>query len=167
MMKKHIFPIVISVLVIILAVVSFYVLWVHVPYYNYHHQLDEIRNEICETNHYEYMDYFNEHRGKEKYYVLKVKIDNILSYVAYDKDLKLVDTYQGDVVDEKIVQDAILKKYKDDVTKEDVESLDVGYENNKFVYYVKVQREDYLLYLYYDIVNGEFVKTYHISANES
>ena len=60
MMKKHIFPIVISVLVIILAVVSFYALWVHVPYYNYHHQLDEIRNEICETNHYEYMDYFND-----------------------------------------------------------------------------------------------------------
>ena len=129
--------------------------------------LDEIRNEICETNHYEYMDYFNEHRGKEKYYVLKVKIDNILSYVAYDERFKISRYLSRRCCDEKIVQDAILKKYKDDVTKEDVESLDVGYENNKFVYYVKVQREDYLLYLYYDIVNGEFVKTYHISANES
>ena len=54
-MKKHTFRILVVCLVIILAVVSFYMLYVHVPYYNYHHQLDEIRNEICEQNHYEYM----------------------------------------------------------------------------------------------------------------
>lgn len=167
MVKKHIFPIVIGVLVVILVVVSFYMLWVHVPYYNYHHQLDEIRNEICETNHYEYMDYFNEHRGKEKYYILKVKINNVLSYVAYDKDLNLVETYQGDVAEEKVVQEAMLKKYKDDVTQEDIENLEIGYENNKFVYYVKVQKDSYLLYLYYDLVDGSFVKTYRIVANES
>ena len=56
-MKKHTFIISVIVLVIILAVVSFYMLFVHVPYYQYHHQLDEIRNEICETNQYEYDDY--------------------------------------------------------------------------------------------------------------
>ena len=93
-MKKHTFRILVVCLVIILAVVSFYMLYVHVPYYNYHHQLDEIRNEICEQNHYEYMDYFSEYRGKSKYYMLKVKIDGVESYVAYDTKQKLVDTYQ-------------------------------------------------------------------------
>lgn len=47
-MKKHLFRLSVIVLVIVLAVVSFYMLYVHVPYYNYHHGLDEIRNEICE-----------------------------------------------------------------------------------------------------------------------
>lgn len=164
-MKKHVFRISVVVLAIILAIVSFYMLWVHIPYYQYHHQLDEIRNEICETNHYEYMDYFNEHRGKDVYYVLKVKINGVLSYVAYDKQLQLVNYYQGEVADGESVKSEILNKYKDEVTKEDVSSLDIGYENNKFVYYVKVQKEDSLLYIYYDLSNGSFVKAYNINRS--
>ena len=41
-MKKHLFRLSVIVLVRVLAVVSFYMLYVHVPYYNYHHGLDEI-----------------------------------------------------------------------------------------------------------------------------
>ncbi len=98
-MKKQTFIISVIVLVIILAVVSFYMLFVHIPYYQYHHGLDEIRNEICETNQYEYDDYFSEYRGKETYYIARVKISGVTSYVAYNKDLALVDTYQGSVAD--------------------------------------------------------------------
>lgn len=151
-MKKHTFRILVVCLVIILAVVSFYMLYVHVPYYNYHHQLDEIRNEICEQNHYEYMDYFSEYRGKSKYYMLKVKIDGVESYVAYDMKQKLVDTYQGDIADEKSVKKAILDKYKVNV------DLEIAYENQRFVYYGRVQDKESLLYVYYDLSNGEFIK---------
>lgn len=161
-MKKHLYKIILVVLIIILAVVSFYMLWVHVPYYQYHHQLDEIRNEICETNQYEYMNYFTEHRGEKRYYILKVKINGVLSYVAYDRDKKLVDTYQGQIASEKSVKNAILKKYKKDLTAKDVDKLDIGYENNKFVYYVKVQKESQLIYIYYDLSDGTFLKAYKI-----
>lgn len=152
-MKKHVFRISVVVLVIILAIVSFYMLFVHVPYYNYHHQLDEIRNEICETNNYKYLNYFNEHRGKEVYYVLHVEINNVDSYVAYNKEKELVDTYQGNVASIDEVKRAILDKYK-----VDIEELEVGYENNKFVYAGKYQDKKELIYVYYDLASGEFIK---------
>ena len=152
-MKKHVFRISVVILVVILAVVSFYMLYVHVPYYNYHHQLNTIRNQICEENNYEYMDYFSEYRGKDTYYMLKVKINGVLSYVAYDQDLKLVDTYQGDVANEKDVKKEIEKKYKTDISQ-----LDIAYENQRFVYYGRQQNDDMLLYVYYDLASGEFMK---------
>ena len=152
-MKKQTFMISVIVLVIILAVVSFYMLFVHVPYYQYHHGLDEIRNEICETNQYEYDDYFSEYRGKETYYIVRVKINGVVSYVAYNKDLTLVDTYQGSVADSKNVQQAIEQKYQIVI-----DDLEVGYENERFVYYGRYQENESLLYVYYDLMSGEFIK---------
>lgn len=152
-MKKHLFWLWVIILVVILAVVSFYMLFVHIPYYNYHHALDEIRNQICETNQYEYMDYFYEYRSQETYYILKVKINGIESYVAYDQELNLVDTYQGDIVDSQKVQQAIMNKYEFDI-----DHLEIGYENNKFVYYAKHQTKNVLMYMYYRLDDGEFVK---------
>ena len=152
-LKKQTFMISVIVLVIILAVVSFYMLFVHVPYYQYHHGLDEIRNEICETNQYEYDDYFSEYRGKETYYIARVKIRGVTSYVAYNKDLTLVDTYQGSVADSKDVQQAIEQKYQIVV-----DDLEVGYENERFVYYGRYQEDESLLYVYYDLMSGEFIK---------
>ena len=152
-MKKHTFIISIIVLTVVLAVVSFYMLFVHVPYYQYHHQLDEIRNEICETNQYDYQGYFSEYRGKEVYYIVKVKINEIDSYVAYNKDLELVDTYQGNVADEKTVQSAINEKYN-----VSIDDLEIGYENERFVYYGRYQDDASLLYMYYDLNSGEFIK---------
>ena len=152
-MKKQTFMISVIVLVIILAVVSFYMLFVHVPYYQYHHGLDEIRNEICETNQYEYDDYFSEYRGKETYYIVRVKINGVVSYVAYNKDLTHVDTYQGSVADSKNVQQAIEQKYQIII-----DDLEVGYENERFVYYGRYQEDESLLYVYYDLMSGEFIK---------
>lgn len=156
-MKKHLFLFLVVILVIILAIVSFYMLFVHVPYYEYHHALDETRNQICETNHYEYMDYFYEYRSQETYYILKVKINGIESYVAYDQELNLVDTYQGDVANTDRVKQAIMDKYQ-----YDVKDLEIGYENNKFVYYAKHQTKSVLMYMYYRLDNGEFVKAVRI-----
>lgn len=152
-LKKQTFIISVIVLVIILAVVSFYMLFVHIPYYQYHHGLDEIRNEICETNQYEYDDYFSEYRGKETYYIARVKISGVTSYVAYNKDLVLVDTYQGSVADSKDVQQAIEQKYQIVI-----DDLEVGYENERFVYYGRYQEDESLLYVYYDLMSGEFIK---------
>ena len=78
-MKKHGFHILVVALIGLLMVVSFYMLFVHVPYYQHHHELMNKRNEICESHYYQYMDYFNEYYGKETYYILKVKINDILT----------------------------------------------------------------------------------------
>lgn len=152
-MKKHVFRISVVLLVILLAVVSFYMLYVHVPYYDYHNGIDYIRNDICEKNHYEYMDYFSEYRGNEVFYMLKVKIDGVESYVAYNQKQELVDTYQGEVANEDDVKKAILDKYEIQV-----EQLEIGYENNKFVYYYRYHSDQVLLYVYYDLKTGEFIK---------
>ena len=107
----------------------------------------------CETNQYEYDDYFSEYRGKETYYIARVKISGVTSYVAYNKDLALVDTYQGSVADSKDVQQAIEQKYQIVI-----DDLEVGYENERFVYYGRYQEDESLLYVYYDLMSGEFIK---------
>ena len=142
-MKKHVFRISVVVLIIILAIVSFYMLFVHVPYYQHHHKLNTIRNHICEENHYEYKDYFYEYYGKETYYILRVNKDDLLTYVAYDENENLVQSYQGDIANEDDVKKAILEKYNFDIDK-----LEIAYENNQFVYYGKFQDNDVLFYVY-------------------
>lgn len=155
-MKKHLFQIVVILLIVVLVIVSFYMLYVHVPYYNYHHGLDEIRNEICEKNNYQYRDYFYEYHGKEIYYIIKVKQNEQDVYVAYNEKHELVDTYQGEVADEANVKKSIQEKYKDDHVQ--IDELHIAYENNKFVYYGKYQDEETLLYVYYNLNDGEFLK---------
>ena len=140
-------------------------LWVHVPFYQHQNGLNEIRNEICEKNGYVYEDYFFEHRGQSLYYILKVKINDVSSYVSYNNQLELVDTYQGSVADIDSVKSDILKKYKKEVSKQDVKTLDIGYENGKFVYYVKVQNKNKLLYLYYNLNDGSFMKAIRIESD--
>ncbi|MEG0367624.1 MAG: hypothetical protein RR585_12360, partial [Coprobacillus sp.] len=122
-----------------------------------HDNLAKIRNEICEKNNYEYMDYFSEYRGKEVYYIVKIKVNNAPAYVAYNKDKELVNSFQGTTAVESDVKKAMESKYK-----VEIDELDIGYENNKFVYYAKVQNEDNLFYMYYDLASGEFVKAYKL-----
>lgn len=156
-MKKYIFRISVVGLVIILAVVSFYMFYVHVPYYQYHDNLAKIRNEICETNNYEYMDYFNEYRSKEIFYIVKIKSNDLPTYVAYNKDKEFVNSFQGTMASEDTVHKAMESKYKVSIDK-----LDIGYENGKFVYYAKVLNDENLYYMYYDLASGEFVKAYKL-----
>ena len=164
-MKKHKDTIILIVLSIILVFVGFYTLFVHVPYYEYHNNLTAIKNHIIETNHYSYLDYFNEHKGKEVYYILKVVKSGYPTYVAYDESMTLVDEYQGNVASLSTVKAAILEKYKDSLKEDDLETIEVGYENNKFVYCTKVLEEDSILYIYYDLDDGEFLKAYHLKKN--
>lgn len=152
-MKKHIFWLLLVLLIVVFIVVSFYMFYVHIPYYQYYHTLDETRNKICETNHYEYMDYCYQYNGKEPYYILKVKINGVESYVAYDQELNLVDTYQGEVISEDFVKRAIEEKYQVEMNR-----LDIGYENDQFVYYGKYQTKEGITYIYYQIDDGDFLK---------
>ena len=152
-MKKNVFIAIVSVLVIILIVVSFYMLNVHIPYYDYHNHLDHIRNNICEKENYEYKDYFFEYRGHDVLYVMKINVNDQDAYVVYDEDEEYVDSYQGKIADEKAVIKDIKKRYK-----VNVEHLDIAYDHSQFIYYAKYQDEDELIYFYYDLQTGEFIR---------
>lgn len=165
-MKKHKDTIIIIILFIILLCVGFYTMFVHVPYYDYHNNLTAIRNHIIEVNHYNYLDYFNEHRGKQVYYILKIEHNGNPAYVAYDESLNLVASYQGEMTSVADVKKAILDKYKDVLTEHDLDSIEVGYENNKFVYSAKILKNNSVLYIYYNLDDGEFLKAYHLNGNE-
>lgn len=156
-MDKYKFKIAVTFLVVLLFITVFYMVYVHVPYNNYHNQLDVIRNEICEKNNYQYQDYFHEHHGKEVYYIIKVKVNDDEYYVAYNTKKELVSSLKAPFASKDEVKKAIKKRYK-----VDVEDLDVGFENNKFVYCQKIQEKKKLTYVYYSLESGEFVKAYYI-----
>ena len=156
-MNSRNFKVTVVCLVILLFVSFFYMAYVHVPYSQYHNQLKEIRNEICETNNYEYDDYFYEHHGKDVYYILRIKMNNEQYYVVHNTDKELVDGLKAPFALEDDVKKAIQERYG-----KEVDNIEVGYENNKFVYYVKMQEETKLTYVYYSLETGEFVKAYYI-----
>lgn len=156
-MKNYKFKILIVSLVLILCLSIFYMVFVHVPYYSYYHDLDLVRNEIVEKNKYQYDNYFHEHHGKQLYYIIKVKVNNEEYYVAYDENKKFVDSLKAPFASQKEVINAINKKYK-----ASIDSVDVGYENNRFVYCQKIMTSKKLTYVYYRVDNGEFLKAYFI-----
>lgn len=151
------FLIITVVLIVVLVMTTFYMAFVHVPYHQYHNNLNLIRNEICETNNYEYDDYFYAHHGDSVYYILRIKMNNEQYYVAYDTDKKLVSSLKAPFANEDDVIRLINERYETNI-----DDLDVGYENNKFVYYKKIQDEIRLTYVYYSLETGEFLKAYYI-----
>ena len=144
----------IILLVIALLFSAYFMFWIHIPAFNRESELNQIRNEICETNNYEYMGYFFEHRGNEIHYIIRVKINGVESYVAYDEALNLISYVQGSVADAVTVKEDMEERF--DIS---VPSLDVAYENDRLVYYYLNQTSDMVRYIYYDLVSGEFVKS--------
>lgn len=156
-MDKYKFKIAVTFLIVLLGLTFFYMAYVHVPYNQYHNHLDVIRNEICEKNNYQYLDYFYEHHGKDVYYILKIKMNEEEYYVAYNTKQELVSSIKAPFASKENVIKAIKKRYK-----VDVKDLEVGFENNKFVYCQKIQEKKKLTYVYYSLESGEFVKAYYI-----
>ena len=159
MLKKYGFRITVILLVMILMISVFYVFAVHIPYSAHQNELNEIRNEICEANDYVYDGYFNKHNGMDVYYIMKVKVDDTSKYVCYNDELEYVASLEEPVADEANVLEDINEKYECHL-----ESLDIGYENNKFVYTQKILGDSQLTYVYYSLETGEFVKAYFIEG---
>lgn len=156
-MSSRNFKITVFFLVIILFASVLYMNFIHIPYHNYHNNLKVIRNDICETNNYQYDNYFYEHHGKDVYYIVKIKLNNDQYYVAHNTDKQLIASLKGPFVYEDQVKKSIKERYN-----VEVDYLDVGFENNKFVYCLKIQDENKLSYVYYSVETGEFVKAYYI-----
>lgn len=155
--KRHRFKIVLSVLVVILVYVSFYMLWVHIPYVSKESELTQIQEQICKDNHYTYDHYFNEYHSDKTYYVIKVKKKNKKMYVVFNDQLEKIKSYSGKVAGKKYVKDEFIKKYKVEPSQ-----VEFAYENNKIVYYLMYKGKDSLIYAFYEIDTGHFVKAYKL-----
>ena len=64
-LRKHRFNILMFFLVLVFIVVSFYMLWVHIPYASYKNDLIKVEQEIVAENGYESSDYFNRYDGEK------------------------------------------------------------------------------------------------------
>ncbi len=156
-LRKHRFKIVLSLLIIILIYVGFYMLWVHVPYASRQNELTSIQEKICEDNHYTYDNYFNEYHSDKTYYVIKVKQKKKTLYAVFNEKMEKVKSYSGKIVSKNVVKNEFMNKYKVKPTK-----VEMAYENNKIVYYLMYKGKDSLIYAFYEIDNGDFVKAYKL-----
>ena len=89
-LRRHRFKIVLSFLVVLFIYVSFYMLWVHVPYASRQNELTYIQEKICKDNKYTYDDYFYEYNSDKTYYVMKVKKKKKTMYVAFNEKMEKV-----------------------------------------------------------------------------
>lgn len=159
-LKKHRFKIAISLLVIILIYVSFYMLWVHVPYAAKQNELIKIREELCYENDYTYDDYFNEYHNDKTYYIIKVKKKKKSMYVVFNEKKKKIETYDGSFVKKSEVKTAFENKYGVASTK-----TEIGYENGEIAYCLTYKGNDTLIYAFYAIDDGEFIKAYRLEPD--
>ena len=90
-------------------------------------------------------------------YIIHAKKGEKQQYAVFDEKKKFIKSYSGDVVNQQECIDAFKEKYKQ--TPDDVE---IGYENEIFVYSLLYRGEDSLIYAFYGVDSGEFIKAYRI-----
>lgn len=156
-LKKYRFGILLTISVILLLFITYYMLWIHVPYTNYKNNNENIRNQIVETNNYEYDEYYNVYNSNQTYYIIKVKENDLSKYVVYNEKNELVFSYDKEVVAQKPCLNDFKERYKVDYT-----DIEFGYENSLLVYAIKYVGEDSVIYAFYNVETGEFIKGYRL-----
>ena len=127
------------------------------PYSNHKNELIRIENKILKENNYGSSDYFNHYDGEKSYYIIHGKKENKSQYAVFDEKQKFIKSYSGEVVDKQLCVDAFKEKYK-----HSPDEVDIGYENEIFVYSLLYRGKDSLIYAFYGIDTGEFIKAYRI-----
>lgn len=141
----------------ILVVVSFYMLWVHVPYARNQNRLNNIKREIMTDNSYDKVEYFNEYNSDQTYYIILAEKEDEKQYVVYNHEKKKIDSENANIVSEDSVKKQFVDKFEVQPT-----SVEFGYEMNKIVYCLKYLKGDTLIYSFYSVDNGEFIKSYKL-----
>lgn len=132
-------------------------LWVHVPYSKHKNELISVQQEIVDKNGYDSSDYFNQYNSDKSYYIIHGKKDDKEQYAVYSEKKKFIKSYSGEVVDKQVCIDAFKQKYN-----QTPDEIEIGYENEIFVYSLLYRGEDSLIYAFYGIDDGEFIKAYRI-----
>lgn len=132
-------------------------LWVHVPYSKHKNDLLIIEQKIIDENNYDSSDYFNQYDGEKSYYIIHAKKDDKEQYAVFNEKRKFIKSYSGEIVDEEICKKSFKEKYG-----YEPDEIEIGYENEIFVYSLLYRGEDSLIYAFYAIDTGEFIKAYRI-----
>lgn len=156
-LRKYRFNICISFLIILFIVVCFYMFRVHLPYSDHKNEIETVKNYIVEEYNYSNVEYFDRYNSDKSYYIIRATKKKKPQYAVYNNKYKFIKSYSGDVVDQQVCIDAFVEKYKQQPSE-----VSVGYENEIFVYNLMYQGKDSLIYAFYGIDNGEFVKAYRI-----
>ncbi|WP_249030234.1 hypothetical protein [Tannockella kyphosi] len=152
-LRKHRFKILFSfVLVLVLGAFAF-LYCVHIPYVENQSNLITIRNQILEDNQLVYDDYFYQYSDENIYYIIRVLQSDTSTYLVYDQYLNELDSFRYDVKEESFIQEVFFSRYSVECG-----SIEVAYENERFVYFVKYTGEEGLIYAYYDLYSGQFIK---------
>lgn len=76
-----------------------------------------------------------------------------MNYVAFDTKKKYVNSFTAVPANKKAVINAVFSRFN--IT---LSNMDIGYENDMFVYYAKYQDDTHLYYFYYSLTDGSFIK---------
>lgn len=155
--RKNRFNIIVIVLTFVFIIVAFYMLWVHVPYSNHQNEITAVQNVIVGENNYSKVEYFDRYDSDSSYYIIRATKDKKLQYAVFDEKNKFIKSYSGEVVDQQVCIDAFKQKYKHEPSE-----VEVGYENEIFVYSLMYRGKDSLIYAFYGIDTGDFIKAYRI-----
>ena len=74
--KNYLFRIIVTILIILFMIVSFYTFNVHIPYVNHQKDIIRVRNKIIRDNQLNYDGYFNTYDREKTIYIIKVKENN-------------------------------------------------------------------------------------------
>lgn len=155
--KKYIFQISLVFLSIIFCFIVFFMFEVHIPYANYQNKNNAVLQEILKKNNLKYNNFFNVYNGNKTYYILKVKDNKKSIYKVYSSDKKFLKDFKDTVVNKEVVIDSFKKKYQKEVKK-----IEIGYENDTLVYVLSFYQDDKIIYAFYRLDTGEFIKAYNL-----
>ena len=155
--KKNILFISVSSVIIILLIIAIVMInMIHDPYSKHIQKQTQLRQTLLSSNKMQYDHYFYPYYGEKTYYVMKVKQDHKKKLVAFNEKKKLVGTYEGQYVGVSTIKEKILNKEH-----QQVKDVQICFEDDKFMYYVKYQNADHLYYYFYSL-EGDFVKSYNL-----
>lgn len=156
-LRKNRFNIFIVFLILLFIFVSYFMLWVHLPYSQNQNAIKRLENQIVQANEYSDVEYFDRYDSDKSYYIIHATKDDKKQYAVFDDKAKFIKSYSEDVVDQQVCIDDFINRYNVEPDK-----VTIGYENEIFVYSLMYQGKDSLIYAFYGIDTGDFVKAYRI-----
>ena len=123
--------------------------------YKYYEQI-AIPFDKQSLNDYIYNRLYND----KTYYIIKVKKKKKSMYVVFNEKKKKIETYDGSFVKKSEVKTAFENKYGVASTK-----TEIGYENGEIAYCLTYKGNDTLIYAFYAIDDGEFIKAYRLEPD--
>ncbi len=146
----------IIVLSIILACILAFLFIFHIPYVNYHTELNSIQSKLIQQSHLENIESFSEYNSLDTYYIVTT---NTMFYI-YNHDLDCIYRKQLSKLVFEDIQDSI------DLTVYEKVNQTYGYENDKPCLVYTLYLEDHINYRYYNLETGQLMKMYSLKTKE-